>query len=91
MKRLASEPVLAYLAGFFDGDGCVACASGLSGCYLSTAQSFDQAEVLMLFYETFGGSIVLHIPPAWDCANLLFGGRAMWPVRPKCSSALGTT
>ena len=54
---LPSEPVLAYLAGFFDGDGCVACASGLSGCYLSTAQSFDQAEVLMLFYETFGGSI----------------------------------
>ena len=57
LSRLPSEPVLAYLAGFFDGDGCVRCASGLSGCYLSIAQSFDQAEVLMLFCETFGGSI----------------------------------
>ena len=59
LKRLPSEPVLAYLAGFFDGDGCVSCASGLSGCYLSIGQSFDQAEVLMLFYEWFRGSITL--------------------------------
>ncbi|CAE7391748.1 unnamed protein product [Symbiodinium sp. CCMP2456] len=59
LPHLPSEPMLAYLAGFFDGDGCVSCATGLSGCYLSVAQSFDQAEVLMLFYETFGGSITL--------------------------------
>ena len=57
LSRLPSEPVLAYLAGFFDGDGSVVCNSKLSGCSLSIAQSFDQAEVLMLFYETFGGSI----------------------------------
>ena len=58
-KRLPSGSVLAYLAGFFDGDGSVICDSSLSGCYLQVAQSFDQAEVLMLFHETFGGSITL--------------------------------
>ena len=56
---LPSEATLAYLSGFFDGDGCVSCEAKASGCCLSIGQSFDQAEVLMLFYETFGGSIVL--------------------------------
>ena len=56
---LPSEAKLAYLAGFFDGDGCVACQADLSGCVVQVAQSFDQAEVLMLFFETFGGSIAL--------------------------------
>ena len=60
LRRLPPEPVLAYLAGFFDGDGCVACLPNLSGCYLHVGQSFDQAEVLMLFYDMFGGSITLH-------------------------------
>ena len=48
---------LEYLAGFFDGDGCVGCQSNMSGCQLSVSQSFDQAEVLMLFREAFDGSI----------------------------------
>ena len=56
---LPSEATLAYLAGFFDGDGCVSNETSLSGCCLSVVQSFDQAEVLMLFRETFGGSIAL--------------------------------
>ena len=56
LGRPPPEPVLAYLAGFFDGDGCVSCPN-LSGCCLNVGQSFDQAEVLMLFYEFFGGSI----------------------------------
>ena len=46
---------LKYLAGFFDGDGCV--HPQLSGCHLSVGQSFDAAEVLMLFQATFGGCI----------------------------------
>ncbi|CAE7316734.1 unnamed protein product, partial [Symbiodinium sp. CCMP2456] len=54
-----SASVLAYLAGFFDGDGCVSCERALSGCALVVSQTFDQAEVLMLFHETFGGSITL--------------------------------
>ena len=48
---------LEYLAGFFDGDGCVGCMTNLSGCMLTVAQSYDQAEILMLFREAFGGSI----------------------------------
>ncbi|CAE7499603.1 unnamed protein product [Symbiodinium sp. CCMP2592] len=52
-----SESLLAYLAGFFDGDGCVSCQPKMSGCYLDVSQSFDQAEVLTLFRETFGGGI----------------------------------
>ena len=59
LRRLPPEPVLAYLAGFFDGDGCVSCCPDLSGCLLNVGQSFDQAEILMLFHETFGGSITL--------------------------------
>ena len=60
LPRLPSKARMAYLAGFFDGDGCVTCEACLSGCYLQVVQSHDQAEVLMLFYETFGGSITLH-------------------------------
>ena len=52
-----SIPTLRFMAGFFDGDGCVSCTPDLSGCCLVISQSFDKAEVLMLFYGTFGGSI----------------------------------
>ncbi|CAE7245549.1 unnamed protein product [Symbiodinium sp. CCMP2456] len=55
----AKDATLRLLAGFFDGDGCVSCHSNfsLSGCTLSVSQSFDQAEVLMLLRNTFGGAI----------------------------------
>ena len=56
----ATDSRLLFLAGFFDGDGSVSCVSGSSGCALQVAQSFDQAEILMLLRDTFGGSIVLH-------------------------------
>ena len=52
-----AEASLAYLAGFFDGDGCVCCRPCLSGASLKVGQSFDQAEVLLLCQQTFGGSI----------------------------------
>ena len=58
-SRLPSKAMLAYLSGFFDGDGCVSCDTKLAGCSLSIGQACDQAEVLMRFYETFGGSITL--------------------------------
>ena len=52
---------LRYLAGFFDGDGCVSCSGRfLSGCSLHVAQSYDQAAILMRFWETFAGSIGLN-------------------------------
>ena len=52
----AAEERLQYLAGFFDGDGCV--HAQISGCALSVTQSFDQADILMLYRATLGGSIV---------------------------------
>ena len=61
-EELSHRPAKArpeYLAGFFDGDGCVSCVTGLSGCRLLVSQSCDQAEVLMLFREAFDGSIAL--------------------------------
>ncbi|CAE7780662.1 AQR1 [Symbiodinium sp. CCMP2456] len=59
-RELSHRPAnarLEYLAGFFDGDGCVSCQTCLSGCMLVVVQSCDQAEVLMLFREELGGSI----------------------------------
>ena len=59
-RELSQRPAkarLEYLAGFFDGDGCVSCVSNMSGCKLKVSQSYDQAEVLMFFREAFGGSI----------------------------------
>ncbi|CAE7726589.1 unnamed protein product [Symbiodinium sp. CCMP2456] len=51
---------LRYLAGFFDGDGSVSCSGRLlSGCSLRIGQSYDQAAILMRFWETFAGSITL--------------------------------
>ena len=50
---------LRFLAGFFDGDGSVACQPDLSGCFLQVGQSFDRAEILMLLRATFGGTIGL--------------------------------
>ena len=49
---------LRYLAGFFDGDGCVT-RSNTSGSslMLTVGQSFDAADVLFLFQSAFGGCI----------------------------------
>ena len=62
-----AEARLAYLAGFFDGDGHVGCTTRMSGSRLKVSQSFDQAEVLILFRKTFGGSIT--------CENV---GTGLW-------------
>ncbi|CAE8710063.1 unnamed protein product [Polarella glacialis] len=53
---------LSYLAGFFDGDGCVTPAQKLSGCTLSVSQSSHHAEALLLFRQAFGGSITMERP-----------------------------
>ncbi|CAE7883870.1 hypothetical protein AK812_SmicGene20114 [Symbiodinium microadriaticum] len=50
-----------YLAGFFDGDGCVRCSSSLSSVDLSVAQAVDGAEILPQFGSTFGGSMRHHL------------------------------
>lgn len=53
-----ADDILQYLGGFFDGDGCV--AGYLAHCRLVVGQSFDKAEILILFQATFGGSISRH-------------------------------
>ena len=60
-SRIASKSPtaaeLAYLGGFFDGDGCVTREYSLSGCMLQVAQLAINAEVLILFRQFLGGSI----------------------------------
>ena len=50
-------PDLCYLAGFFDGDGCVMAHSAWASAALQVGQSCDGAEVLMAFQAAFGGSV----------------------------------
>ena len=54
------DQLLRYLAGFFDGDGCV--SSDRSCCHLSVSQSCRNAEILKLFQQTFGGGIYVDAP-----------------------------
>ena len=56
-----TQQQIAYLAGFFDGDGCVASAgSRRASCLLYVGQSCDGAETLMAFESAFGGTIYRH-------------------------------
>ena len=50
------DPLLRYLAGFFDGDGCVTSDVASRSC-LSVGQSHRNAEILKLFQNAFGGGI----------------------------------
>ena len=58
LEAVPREDELRYLAGFFDGDGCIR-SSGphFSSCRLEVAQSYDGAEVLLKFQSAFGGTI----------------------------------
>ena len=51
------EPSLGYLAGFFDGDGCVSVIHPNSSPALSIGQSLSRADVIMLFVKAFGGTV----------------------------------
>ncbi|CAE8639386.1 unnamed protein product [Polarella glacialis] len=46
-----------YLAGFFDGDGCVSPSSKNAGCSLIVGQVSHNSEVLVLYRRAFGGGI----------------------------------
>lgn len=52
-----SEDKLAYLAGFFDGDGCVSLNKTTGSFTLTLSQSVNGAGTLMRFRQHFGGSI----------------------------------
>ncbi|CAE8689181.1 unnamed protein product, partial [Polarella glacialis] len=60
-SEVLKEPTLdelAYMSGFFDGDGCVSPTTNLSGCQLFLTQSSEHGEALFLFHQVFGGSIM---------------------------------
>ena len=52
-----SREELEYLAGFFDGDGCVTMSD--RSIVLSVSQSIDSARVLLRFCQAFGGGVCL--------------------------------
>ncbi|CAE7455769.1 USP [Symbiodinium natans] len=53
------QRALEFLAGFFDGDGCVTCRMNRSGCELSVTQSHFGVGVLLLFRNLLGGGVYL--------------------------------
>lgn len=55
LKPTAEE--LSYLAGFFDGDGCVSVQTQLSSCVLRIEQSYPHAAVLLKFQRALGGTV----------------------------------
>ena len=52
------QPLLSYLAGFFDGDGCV--STSQVACRLYLSQAAPKHKVLSLFANTFGGTVRTH-------------------------------
>ena len=50
-----TDSMLRYLAGFFDGDG--SCHNNGTRIALQISQSYDRAEILVLFRSMFGGGI----------------------------------
>ena len=54
-------PLLRYLTGFFDGDGCVS-TNAKGSPQLLVGQSHVKAEILILFKTAFGGGIYAHVP-----------------------------
>ncbi len=55
----AKEADVRYLAGFFDGDGCVSVSTGVSGCILQLGQVASNSAVLFQFLLKFGGGIYM--------------------------------
>jgi hypothetical protein len=56
----ANEVTLAYLAGVFDGEGCVSVSiQKKNTCLLSVTVVMTDREAVDLFYEVFGGSFYI--------------------------------
>ena len=61
------EADVRYLAGFFDGDGCVCAKTELSGCFLQLGQTAANSWILFQFLMKFGGSICMN---AQGCGSI---------------------
>ena len=55
--RHVPSRTLDYLAGFFDGDGCVTISSSRNAIKLKVGQTESSSRVLLLFRNMFGGSV----------------------------------
>ena len=58
--RSPNQEELEYLAGFFDGDGCVSMKTDTGAVQLVISQNIDSAEVLLLFRSFLGGAVLRH-------------------------------
>ena len=72
------QRVLDYLAGFFDGDGCVLVNKGR--LRLSISQAESSSNVLLLFRNVFGGGIYTEGRPAG-----LQQATLQWQVNGQCA------
>ena len=59
---------LQYLAGFFDGDGCVTTQPDWAACRLEVTQQVFGQEVLLAFLRAFGGSLRM-VAPGKGCTR----------------------
>ena len=53
------EADVRYLAGFFDGDGCISPQTSLSGCFLALSQTAANSCITFQFLMKFGGGIYM--------------------------------
>ena len=60
--RAPSRRELEYLAGFFDGDGCVSITRQTGAVSLSVGQNVDSADVLLHFRSVLGGGVYASKP-----------------------------
>ena len=81
------EADVRYLAGFFDGDGCVSAKTDLSGCFLQLGQAAQNSVVLYQFLIKFGGSICV-LSQGRGSAAPVIGWRAFGETARRASSIL---
>ena len=56
--------MIRYLAGFFDGEGCIHIATVKSRCSLRAQVGNNRVDVLNIFKDIFGGTI--HAPKGYN-------------------------
>ena len=56
-SHLPSQQELEYLAGFFDGDGCVTMTKRTGQMSMSIGQALDSVRVLIRFRDSLGGGV----------------------------------
>lgn len=68
MEGLSDREQLIWLAGFFDGEGCIQCPRGLVPLRVTVAQI--NAEPLNVFRRIFGGNVYREPKPGYRDMHL---------------------